>query len=166
MNILLKFSIYLPWILRAALCSVIILGLCLALISLPARITQGCYPVTTLPAGWAVERAVDWESLFSSSSGWTGADGIYLILLSGNESLGSATNGRTLFVFRDTFTGEVNDAGERLPGSTVVNNTLAGLVRHRPDPAKIIFGRRTAWEIQNLYLYPTRLGRNPGTGTG
>ena len=113
-----------------------------------------------------MERAVDWESLFSRSSGWTGADGIYWILLSGNESPGSGTNGRTLFVFSDTFIGEVNNAGERLPGSTLVNNTLAGLVRHRPDLAKIIFGRRTVWEIQILYLYPTRLGRNPGTGTG
>ena len=85
-----------------------------------------------------MERAVDWESLFSRSSGWTGADGIYWILLSGNESPGNATNGRTLFVFSDTFIGEMNDSGERLPGSTLVHSILAGLAGDEPDPAKII----------------------------
>ena len=112
-----------------------------------------------------MERAVDWESLFSRSSGWTGADGIYWILLSGNKSPGSATNGRTLFVISDTFIGEVNDSGERLPGSTLVNSILAGQVGDEPDPAKTFWPKDGLGNTDPVFV-PIRLGRNPGTGTG
>jgi hypothetical protein len=52
---------------------------------------------------------------FDRTSGWTGADGIYSIPLTGNETPGTARH--TLFVFGDTFIGEVSPEGERMPGT-------------------------------------------------
>jgi hypothetical protein len=70
-----------------------------------------------------------------------------------------------LFVFSDTFIGEVNDSGERLPGSTLVNSTLVGLAGDEPDPAKIILAEGRPGNTDPVFV-PIRLGRNPGIGTG
>jgi hypothetical protein len=86
-----------------------------------------------------VQRAPEWSALFDRNSGWTGADGIYSIPLSGDDSHGSAAETPTLFVFSDTFIGEVNSEGERLPGSTMVNNTLALLRGGEPDSSAMGF---------------------------
>lgn len=74
-----------------------------------------------------VERAEDWEALFWRTSGWTGADGIYSIPLSGDDSRGGIASTDTLFVFSDTFIGEVTPYDTRLRGTQIVNNTLAVL---------------------------------------
>ncbi len=86
-----------------------------------------------------VEPAVEWSSLFDRTSGWTGADGIYSIPLSGDDSPGSAVGTQTLFVFGDTFIGEVGPGGERLPGSVLINNTLALLEGGDPAPSSMHF---------------------------
>lgn len=93
-------------------------------------------------AGPAVP-APEWSALFDRSSGWTGADGIYSIPLSGDERPGSAADGTTFFTFSDTFIGRVNAADERVSGSTLVNNTNALLTGAQPDPARIRFSWRT-----------------------
>lgn len=72
-----------------------------------------------------VEPAPEWDALFARRSGWTGADGIYSIPLNGIEGAGGYAEGRTLFVFSDTFVGNVGPEGKRQLGSTLVNNTLA-----------------------------------------
>jgi len=89
------------------------------------------------PSSVVVERAKAWTKLFDRTSGWTGADGIYSIPLSGQETPGAATP--TLFVFSDTFIGEVGRDGLRKPGSTLVNNTLALLSPNQPAPGNIQF---------------------------
>lgn len=95
--------------------------------------------LTAAPEGWLVERADAWEALFNRTSGWTGADGIYSIPISGDESPGSAAETSTLFVFSDTFIGEVGSDGQRLAGSTLVNNTLVLLKGGEPVPGNIEF---------------------------
>lgn len=84
-----------------------------------------------------VEPAPEWTALFDRDSGWTGADGIYSIPLSGDDTPGSAT--RTAFVFSDTFIGDVNPDGTRAPGTVMVNNTAALLGGAVPDPGRIRF---------------------------
>jgi hypothetical protein len=84
-----------------------------------------------------VERATAWTNLFDRAKGWTGADGIYSIPLSGQETPGADTP--TLLVFSDTFIGEVGRDGLRKPGATIVNNTLALLYPNQPAPANIHF---------------------------
>ncbi|NQU50418.1 MAG: DUF4185 domain-containing protein [Planctomycetes bacterium] len=98
--------------------------------------------ITMLAAAqqFTVETAPEWDAMFDRTSGWTGADGIYSIPFNGDDNFGSATNTRTLFVFSDTFIGDVNAQGERLPGTQLVNNTLAVLKRGAgADPNQIQF---------------------------
>jgi hypothetical protein len=85
----------------------------------------------------AVQPATAWTALFDRSHGWTGADGIYSIPLSGKETPGAGTP--TLLVFSDTFIGEVGRDGLREPGSVIVNNTLALLHPNQPQPDNITF---------------------------
>lgn len=89
-------------------------------------------------------RAPAWDALFDRSSGWTGADGIYSIPLSGDERPGSAAGGTTFWTFSDTFIGQVDDADHRESGSVLVNNTMALLEGARPDPSRMQFFWKTA----------------------
>jgi hypothetical protein len=103
----------------------------LALLSLPAEAGDRA------PGSLVVEPVKAWTDLFDRLKGWTGADGIYSIPLSGKETPGAAAP--TLFVFSDTFIGEVGQDGLRKPGFTLVNNTLALLHPNQPEPANIHF---------------------------
>jgi hypothetical protein len=63
------------------------------------------------PAG---KPAPEWDALFQRTSGWIGADGNYSIPLSTHQ---------TLWLFSDTFVGEVKD-GKRT-NAVMINNSLA-----------------------------------------
>jgi hypothetical protein len=101
------------------------------------------YTVYASEKNLIVERAVDWENLFKQTSGWTGADGIYSIPLSGRDAPGNSYGDHTLFVFSDTFIGEVGPNGVRLPGTTLVNNTLALMRGGEPNAEQTRFFWRT-----------------------
>jgi len=73
-----------------------------------------------------VEPAPEWDAVFDTTSGWTGADGIYAIPLNGVERPGALATTDTLFLFSDTFIGDVNALGER-ENASLVNNTLGFL---------------------------------------
>ena len=62
-----------------------------------------------------VERATDSDALFNRRSGWAGADGAYSVPM---------PDGSTLWLFSDTFWGDVNDDGSRGDGTAFVNNTV------------------------------------------
>lgn len=65
----------------------------------------------------------DWEASFVRTSGWTGADGAASIPL---------PNNRVLWLFGDSFIGPV-ESGRHMPGTTMVNNTIAiGPMRRTP----------------------------------
>ncbi len=83
--------------------------------------------------------ADDWTRLFDRTSGWTGADGVYTIPISGDERRGSGANGTTLWWFNDTFIGGVTPQGSRTAGSTIVNNAIAMLQGDQPDSTKMQF---------------------------
>ena len=98
-------------------------------------------PVATVQAqSFHTEPAPEWDALFDRDSGWTGADGIYSIPLNGDDGLAAAGPAtRTLFLFSDTAIGEVAPNDRRLPGTTLVNNTLAILGGADPDPDRTTF---------------------------
>jgi hypothetical protein len=83
------------------------------------------------------EPAVEWTSLFERESGWFGADGIFTIPLDGSEEQGDP-NKKTLFIFSDTYIGEV-DNGAPLEGNVMVNNTLSWLDGVEPKENNIEF---------------------------
>ncbi|WP_165822641.1 DUF4185 domain-containing protein [Paenibacillus montanisoli] len=90
-------------------------------------------------AGLAAEPADDWTALFHKRSGWSGSDGINSIPFNGNESSGAAWETKTLFLFGDTFVGEVDEATDNRLSFAMVNNTFAVLEGEAPDPSSISF---------------------------
>lgn len=97
-----------------------------------AAMAWGQNPATTTALAPA------WSDLFKRTQGWTGADGIFAIPLSGYEGPDHAAGNKTLFVFSDTFIGRVDAAGKRV-NSTMVNNSMAILEGAIPDTGKIRF---------------------------
>jgi hypothetical protein len=86
-----------------------------------------------------VAPAPSWSALFKRSQGWTGADGIFAIPLSGHEGPGRADETKTLFVFSDTFIGSVDSASGARQDAVMVNNSLALLEGGTPDADNIRF---------------------------
>ena len=89
------------------------LGLVL-LLSLPA--------VALRAATWSAERLPQYDQLFQRTNDWTGADGNFAVTL---------TNGLTLWLFSDTFVGEVREGHRR--ETTMIHNSVAW--QHGTDPA-------------------------------
>jgi hypothetical protein len=94
--------------------SPVLAGLCLGFVF----VTQVC------GADWSVETAPEYDGLFQRTNGWTGADGDFTVAL---------TNGLTLWLFSDTFIGEVRN-GHRI-NTTMVHNSAAW--QHGTDPATV-----------------------------
>ncbi len=104
----------------------------------------------------------EWDALFDRTDGWTGADGIYSIPLSGRESFTENETERTLFVFSDTFIGTV-DANDRRQNARLVNNTYAILHGMAPDPEQIDFYWRVNSSNQPVALFePETPNASPG----
>lgn len=80
----------------------------------------------------------DWTSLFDRDSGWTGSDACYSIPFSGVEAPGLNVYDTTMFLFGDTFIGEVDSNGVR-HNSKMIRNTIGILIGNQPDPQKIQF---------------------------
>ena len=107
--------------------------------------------------------APEWDALFDRTSGWTGADGIYSIPISGKDSPGSAGSTKTLFVFSDTFVGSVGADNKRLSGTKLVNNTMAVLQGGDPAPSKITFlVRKNGSSNPVAYFVPSTPNTQPG----
>ena len=89
------------------------------------------------PLTFTSEAAPEWTALMERTSGWFAADGIFTIPLDGREEQ-LVEGKKTLFIFSDTYIGEVVD-GVPEPGNVMVNNTTAWMDGFEPDPAKISF---------------------------
>src|SRR4029078_11412566 len=83
---------------------------------------------------WTAESAPQYDQLFQRTNGWTGADGDFTVTLS---------NGLTLWLFSDTFVGDVR-GGHRVH-ATMINNSVA--LQHGVDPAnarvEFFYGKST-----------------------
>jgi len=106
-------------------------------------ILDGCnQPSTTeklslKPLTFTSEPAPEWTALMERTSGWFGADGIFSIPLDGVEDQ-QVENKKTLFIFSDTYIGEVEN-GVPKPGNVMVNNTTAWMTGYVPDKSAITF---------------------------
>lgn len=90
---------------------------------------------------FTAEPAPKWTALFERTSGWFGADGIFSIPLDGNEKQYDGER-KTLFIFSDTYIGEVVDSVPQ-PGNTMVNNSAAWLTGTQPVEEQITFTYHT-----------------------
>ncbi|GJM33875.1 MAG: hypothetical protein DHS20C18_28760 [Saprospiraceae bacterium] len=94
-------------------------------------------PQAQRPLTFTSEAAPEWTALFERTSGWFGADGIFSIPLDGKE-VQQVDNKKTLFIFSDTYIGEVVNNAPRA-GNVMVNNTAAWLSGNEPQESKISF---------------------------
>ena len=89
------------------------------------------------PLTFTAEPAPEWTALMERTSGWFGADGIFSIPLDGIEER-KAEAQKTLFIFSDTYIGEVKD-GVPQPGNVMVNNSIALMSGTLPVRDSVIF---------------------------
>lgn len=94
----------------------------------------------------------NWTRLFKRHSGWTGADGIYSIPLSGKEFWQQNSSDKTLLLFSDTFISEVDEKNCR-HGTIMLNNTVAILSGNKPEAEKISFQWRKDENGQPLSMF-------------
>lgn len=74
-----------------------------------------------------------WTDCFHRHQGWTGSDGIYSISYSGQDVQTNKTDTKTLFVFGDTFIGDVDTKSKRRTSQVMINNTLAVIPNGVPN---------------------------------
>lgn len=86
-----------------------------------------------------VEEAPQWSDLFKRYDGWTGADGIYAVPLSGYEAPGKADETRNLLLFSDTFIGQVDRETMQRRDFGMINNSLSLLNGGEPDASQLHF---------------------------
>lgn len=110
-----------------ALSIILILGSC----------NQKSEPKELKPLTFTSEPAPEWTALMERTSGWFGADGIFSIPLDGIENQ-QDKNKKTLFIFSDTYIGEVENNIPQ-PGTVMVNNTIAWMEGNIPDKSAITF---------------------------
>ncbi|MGM0838425.1 MAG: discoidin domain-containing protein [Bacillota bacterium] len=91
----------------------------------------------TAAAGIAVEPMYEWDALFSRYEGWSGADGIFSIPFDGYDVPGKAKGNKTLFLFSDTFIGNVHPVTKQRLQSNMLNNSLAVLEGEKPNLNKM-----------------------------
>lgn len=89
------------------------------------------------PFVFTSKAAPEWTKLMERTSGWFAADGIFTIPLDGKEEQGVADK-KTLFIFSDTYIGEVENNVPK-PGNTMVNNTTAWMTGLEPNEEAISF---------------------------
>ncbi len=97
---------------------------CVVLLALPAVLPACHSPQPAFanePSVALGTEAPDWDAVFARTAGWTGADAVYSVDLG---------DGRTLWLFGDTWIGSVAD-GKHAPGSRLINNSIAV---HRTPP--------------------------------
>ncbi len=118
----------------------IILSIALSITSCnqaPEKDNSSSSNVPLKPLTFTSEPAPEWTALMERTSGWFAADGIFSIPLDGREEQ-QVEGKKTLFIFSDTYIGQVVD-GVPEPGNVMVNNTTAWMTGNVPDPDKISF---------------------------
>jgi len=109
---------------------------------------------------FTAEPAPEWTALMERTSGWFGADGIFSIPLDGREEQ-EINDKKTLFIFSDTYIGEVVNNIPK-PGNVMVNNTTAWMVGNTPVRSSIDFEYNTNTDGKPLsYFVPSNKNANP-----
>jgi len=94
------------------------------------------------------ERDKDYDRAFSGNSGWTGADGTYSIPLS---------DGRTMWLFGDSFIGKTDPSGKRSEETVIINNSVAIQEGKDPSTVKFIYGG-TEEKPESFFIPPDGKG--------
>lgn len=122
--------------------------------------SQKVVKIPNKPLTFTAEPAPEWTALFERTSGWFGADGIFSIPLDGKEEQGNTAK-KTLFIFSDTYIGEVEN-GVPKSGNVMVNNTTAWMTGISPKESAISFEYHTKNEQPTSYFIPNNAQSEKG----
>jgi hypothetical protein len=86
---------------------------------------------------YTVEEAPDWTNLFIRTSGWFGADGIYVLPADGARSRGARPSSKNMFIFSDSMIGEIDNGV--LGPNKMTHNTVAYFKGDEPKKENINF---------------------------
>jgi len=111
------------------------------------------------PLTFTSEPAPEWTALMERSSGWFAADGIFTIPLDGREEQ-QVKGKKTLFIFSDTYVGEVENNVPK-PGNVMVNNSTAWMKGNEPELSAISFEFNTTINGEpTSYFVPDEVSDN------
>ncbi|MDK2991985.1 MAG: hypothetical protein PWP48_1218 [Clostridiales bacterium] len=108
-----------------------------------------------LGKGIGVEPVDDWTNLFKRESGWVGADAGYSIPCSGVDRPGASAQSNTIFLFGDTFIGEIDSmTGRRSDDTIMLNNTIGILKGNKPDKYAMdfIWGKNGSSNLSSVFI--------------
>ena len=112
------------------------------------------------PLTFTAQPAPEWTALMERTSGWFAADGIFTIPLDGKEDQ-MVKDKKTLFIFSDTYIGEVVNNVPK-PGNAMVNNTVAWMTGTDPKKEAIHFKYNTdALGKPTTYFVPSNKNSKP-----
>ena len=83
--------------------------------------------------GYCVEPELNFTGLLSNYNGWSGADGIFMAPVDGNESQNRNENKKTIVIFSDTFFGDSDPVSRKRKRFEVLNNTSAEFIGKNPE---------------------------------
>ncbi len=92
-----------------------------------------------LGSGWYCDSVPDYTALLSRYEGWSGADGVYSVNLSGKDGEANTAEKKTFFIFSDTIVSTVDPVTKRRSNVYMPNNTSALLTGGEPDCKNITF---------------------------
>lgn len=104
--------------------------------------TTKSMPIIHRNKEFVAHHASEWSTLFDRKSGWTGADGIYSIPMTGKETFNEFSKEKTVFLFSDTFISDVDNNNKR-HNNFMINNTYAVMNGNKPHDEGINFN----WNI-------------------
>ncbi|WP_162163944.1 DUF4185 domain-containing protein [Acholeplasma hippikon] len=91
----------------------------------------------TLALGMITKQREDWFNAFYQRKGWTGADGIFSFNLDGTHHLNN--DSEKLFIFSDTFVGELYEEAEYRKTMVMINNSVGYLDPKKPLGENLTF---------------------------
>lgn len=128
---------------------------------------------------YSVEELNDWNELLRRTSGWTGADGIFTFT--------DPQSKKTLFVFSDTWIGDVDKETRQRKSMKMINNSMAVMNGTEPkadqiefvwdkesDSSPFIPKEKKSWywlqdgfiHKNNFYNFPMQIVKNPKGSEG
>ena len=123
---------------------------------------------------YSVEKTPEWTDLFRRTSGWTGADGIF--------SYFDKISGKKIFVFSDTWIGEVDPKSRERKKWKMINNSMATMAgkkiefhwNKKDDSSLFIPEQAKGWywlqdgfiHKGHFYNFPMRIEKDPNGSEG
>jgi hypothetical protein len=140
----------------------IVISLVLSLSGCTSSKEQAEKPLADTLVHFSTTAAPEWTDRFYRKNGWFGADGIFEMTLSGDESIGAVSRDSVLMYFSDTMTGTVL-GDTAVAHFKMINNSFAWVTGINPseETVDIFYNQSEKGEPLN-YFEPNTPNTQPG----